>query len=63
MTNITQEITCPEKKGKNSRNVARKAARKMKEIMSVENMKENLHASADALFFVRLFARACQPVC
>lgn len=24
-------------------------------------VKQTLHASADALFFVRLFARACKP--
>lgn len=58
MTNITQD-----NKDNKSCSVARKAAKKMKEIISVDNMKENLHASADSLFFVRLFARACQPLC
>lgn len=38
----------------------KKAAAKIKKVI---NVKDGLKPSADAIFFVRLFARACQPVC
>lgn len=41
---------------KNMKRQAKETVKKMN-----ESMKESLHASSDALFFVRLFARACNP--
>jgi hypothetical protein len=41
---------------KNMKLQAKETVKKMN-----ESMKETLHASSDALFFVRLFARACNP--
>ena len=32
-------------------------------VSKLKNVKKSLKPSADAIFFVRLFARACQPVC
>lgn len=50
----------PKKNITNSKRRCKKAADKIKNVM---NMKDSLKPSADAIFFVRLFARACQPVC
>ena len=46
-----------EKKSNIAKKRCKQAASKLKTV------KDSLKPSADAIFFVRLFARACQPVC
>lgn len=59
MTNSTPDLKKEEHESK-PKNIVRKAKEQVEKVI---NVKENIHASADSLFFVRLFARACQPVC
>ena len=52
----------PDSSKKNITTSKRRCKKATETLKKVINVKENFHASADALFFVRLFARACQPV-
>lgn len=59
MTNSTHDCTNTKKKSL-SRKLTGKATGKMKKVL---RLTDEIRPGADALFFIRLFARACQPMC
>ena len=60
MTNSSTQSQNPVKKVSKSKNKAGKA---MMESKSILQFSEECQPSEDAIFFVRLFARACQTTC
>ena len=59
MTNSTHDCTNTKKKSL-SRKLTGNATGKMKKVL---RLTDEIRPNADALFFIRLFARACQPMC